>query len=166
LFGKQVLLRVGCFARMREVAVDFVCADVVEAEVGFLFGFQGLPVLAGGFQQGVSAYDVGFDEVCRAVYGAVYVAFGGQVHDGVRLVLGQYAVYFGAVADVYLFETVALVIAHFRQAFEVASVGEFVEVDHFILGIGDDVADDGGAYEASTAGDYEFHIFSINSFFG
>src|SRR5690554_7951189 len=125
----------------------------MEAEVGFVFGLQRLPVLAGGFQQGVGAYDVGFDKVCRAVYGAVYVAFGGQVHDGVWLVLGQYAVYFGAVADVYLFETVALVIADLRQAFEVAGVGEFVEVDHFILGAGDDVADYGGAYEAGAAGE-------------
>lgn len=136
---------------MREVAVDFVCADVVKAEVGFLFGLKRLPVLADGFQQGVGAYDVGFDEVCGAVYGAVYVAFGGQVHDGVWLVLGQYAVYFGSVADVYLFEGVAFVTADFRQAFEVAGVGEFVEVDHFILGVGDDVTDDSGAYEAGAA---------------
>jgi len=137
---------------MREVAVDFVCAYVVEAEVGFFVTFQCLPVLAGGFQQGVGAYNVGFNEVCRAVYGAVYVAFGGQVHDGVWLVLGQYAIYFGSVADVDLFESVAFAIAHFREAFEVAGVGEFVEVDHFVLGVLDDVADDGGAYEAGAAG--------------
>src|SRR5690554_6094885 len=125
----------------------------MEAEISFLFGFHSQPILAGGFQQSVGAYDVGFDEVCGAVYGAVYVTFGGQVHDGVWLVLGQYAVYFGAVADVDLFEAVALVTADRRQAFKVAGVGEFVEVDHFIVGVGDDVTDDGGAYEVGAAGD-------------
>src|SRR5690554_7659280 len=92
----------------------------MEAEISFLFGFHSQPILAGGFQQGVGAYDVGFDKVCGAVYGAVNVAFGGQVHDGVWLVLGQYAVYFGAVADVDLLEAVALVVADLGQAFEVA----------------------------------------------
>jgi len=136
-----------------EVAVDFICAYVVEAEVSFFAAFQCLPVLAGRFQQSVGAYDVGFNEICGAVYGAIYVAFGGQVHDGVWLVLGQYAIYFAAAADVYLLEGVAFAIAHFRQAFEVAGVGEFVQVDHFVLGVLDDVADDGGAYEAGAAGD-------------
>ena len=148
-----MLFRIRYFAWVREVAVHFVCADVVETEVGFFVAFQYLPILTGSFQQGVGAYDVGFDEVSGAVYGAVYVAFGGQVHDGVWLVLGQYAVYFSTVADVYLFEGVAFTVAHFCQAFEVAGVGEFVEVDHFVLGVLDDVANYGGAYEAGAAGD-------------
>ena len=89
------------------------------------------------------------------VYGAVYVAFGSQVHDGVLfwLVLGQYAIYFGAVADVHLFEGVAVAVTGFGQAFEIAGVSEFVEVDHIIAGVADDVAMDGGADKAGTASD-------------
>jgi hypothetical protein len=56
-------------------------------------------------------------------------------------------------AFVYLFEGVAFAVAHLRQAFQVAGVGEFVEVDHVVPGVLDDVADDGGAYEAGAAGD-------------
>lgn len=40
-----------------------------------------------------------------------------------------------------------------RQAFEVAGVGEFIKVDHVIVGVVDDVADYGGAYEAGAACD-------------
>jgi hypothetical protein len=136
-----------------EVAVDFVGAYMVVAEVGFFGVFQGLPVLASGFQQGVGADDISFDELCRAIYGTIYVAFGCQVHDGVWLVLGQYAVYFGAIADVDLFESVTLAIAHFSQTFEVAGVGKLIEVDHFIPRVLDDVSNDGRADEAGAAGD-------------
>jgi hypothetical protein len=152
LFGEQVRFRILRFAWVREVTVHFVCADVVKAEAGFLFAFLGLPVLTGSFQRRVGADDVGFDELGRAIYGAVYMAFCSQVHDGIWLLLGQYAVDFGAVADVDLFEGVALAVAHLCQAFEVAGVGEFVEVDHFIFGVLDDVANDGGADEASATG--------------
>ena len=151
LFGEQVRFRILRFAWMREVTVHFVCADVVKAEAGFLFAFLGLPVLTGSFQQRVGADDVGFDKLGRAVYGAVYMAFCCQVHDGVWLVLCQYAVNFSAIADVDLFEAIAFAVAHFRQAFEVASLGEFVEVDHFI-GVVDDVANDCGANEVRAAG--------------
>jgi hypothetical protein len=52
---------------------------VVEAEPCFSVGVHGLKILAGGFQQGISANDVDFNKACRAVYGSIYVAFGGQV---------------------------------------------------------------------------------------
>ena len=71
--------------------------------------------------------------------------------------LCQYSVYFGAVADVDLLEGVATALADFRQAFEVAGVGEFVQVEHFIFGVVGDVKDDCGAYEAGAAGYQEFH---------
>jgi len=152
LFDKQVLCRVGCFAWVRQVAVDIVRADVMEAEVGFLFVFHRLPVVACGFQQGVGADDVGFDKLGRAIYGAVYVAFRGQVHDGIRLMLGQYAVDFGTVADVDLLKGEAFAVAHLCRAFQIAGVGELIQVNHVVLGVLDDVADDGGAYKAGAAG--------------
>lgn len=137
---------------MREVPVDFVCADMMEAEIYFAFVIHGLPILARSLQKSVSSYYVCFYKFCRAVYGTIYMAFGSQVHDGIWLVLDQYAVYFSAVANVDLLESVALIVAYFHQAFEIAGVGEFVEVDHFIFGVVDDVTDNGGAYEAGAAG--------------
>jgi hypothetical protein len=63
------------------------------------------------------------------------VTFSGQVHDCAWLVLSQNAVHFRSVADVDLLKGVPFTVAHFRQAFQVAGVSEFVEVDHFILGV-------------------------------
>lgn len=151
-----MLAGVGVFFGVREVAVDFVCADVVKAEsfgfgrVGFL---QAFPVGTGGFQQGVGADDVGFHEGGGAVYGAVYVAFGGQVHDDVWLVLGQGVIHGFGVADVGLDEGVAGVVGYGFQGFEVAGVGEFVDVDYGVVGVVDEFADYGGADEAGAAGD-------------
>jgi len=68
------------------------------------------------------------------------------------LVLRQNTIQFGAITDIDLFEGVALAVAHLRKALKITGVGEFVEVNHFVLCILDDVADDGGAYEASAAG--------------
>jgi hypothetical protein len=126
---------------------------MVKAETSSFRGFHSLPILTGGFQQGKGASDIGSYEICRAIYRAIYVAFGGQVHDGVWLVLGQYAVYFGAVADIYLLEDVAFAVAHFYEAFKVASVGKFIKIDHFIAGIFDYVTNYGGSYEAGAACD-------------
>ena len=82
----------GAFLRVREVEGERVWVDGVDAEVGDLCGLKRLPVLAEDFQQGLGSYDVGFGEGGRSVYGAVYVAFGGKVHNGVWLVLCQYTV--------------------------------------------------------------------------
>jgi hypothetical protein len=135
-----------------QITVDFVCAYMMEAEIGFAFGFQRLPILSGGFQQGVGANYIGFDESCGAIDGAVYVTFSGQVHDGVWQVLRQNTIQFSPITDIDLFEGVALAVAHLRKTLKITGVGEFVEVNHFALCILDDVADDCGAYEAGAAG--------------
>ena len=72
-----------------EGAVDLVSGDVQEAEGG-LFGLREAVVVGTHrFQQVEGADDVGLDKVFRAVDGAVYVTFGGEVDDGARLELGQ-----------------------------------------------------------------------------
>jgi hypothetical protein len=144
-FGEQ--------AGVAQAAVDLVGGDVMEAEAGLALAFQAVPVVPGGFEQGVGADDVGLDEFGRAVDGAVDVALGGQVHDAVRLVLAEQAADLGGVADVDLLEGVARVAGDAGQGVEVACVGQAVHVDHPVVGVSDQVPDDGGADEAGAAGD-------------
>jgi hypothetical protein len=81
------------------------------------------------------------------------------VHDGVRLVLTKNAVELDAVADIDVLEGVALAVADFGQGFEVAGVGELVEVDHAVGGVANDVTDNRRTDEAGAAGDKNFHVF-------
>ncbi|MOA17904.1 hypothetical protein D3C78_1381820 [compost metagenome] len=85
----------------------------MEAEGVLKHGIEAQPVAACRFQQGVGADDIGLDEGCRAVDGAVDVGFGGQVHHGIRSMLAEHPFDFGAVADVDLLERVARAAARF-----------------------------------------------------
>jgi len=50
------------------------------------------PIAAGGFQHIVGAVHIGLDKRAGAVDGAVHMAFGGQMHHGVRFVMDEYAI--------------------------------------------------------------------------
>ncbi|CWO36326.1 Uncharacterised protein [Neisseria meningitidis] len=80
------------------------------------------------------------------------MAFRRQVHHGIGPVLCEYAVEFGAVANVHLLESIAGIIGNVGQRFEIARVGQFVEVDDGILGVLNDMADNGRADKARAAG--------------
>lgn len=140
-----------------QVAVDFVGGDVVEAEGSALVFRLLFEIGAGGFEQGEGADDIGLDKFACAVYAAVNVAFGGQVHDGAGLVLREDALERGTVADVGVFKGVTRGAGHGGEGLEVAGVGEFVEVDDALAGVLDQVADKGGADKAGAAGDEEGH---------
>ena len=77
---------------------------------------------------------------------------GRQVHDGVGLVLGEHAIQFGAVADVDLFEGIAGMIRHRSQRFQVARVGQLVQVHDRIARVANDMAHQGRADESGSAG--------------
>ena len=64
-----------------------------------------------GLKQRVGADDVGVDEVRRRVDGTVDVAFGGEMHHGVRVELGKEFRDGRTVADVGAAELVARVIS-------------------------------------------------------
>jgi hypothetical protein len=114
---------------------------------------------AGQLQQGVGADDVGLDEVIGAHNGAVHVGLGGEVGDGIHLVVIQDAGQGGPVADVSQHEHIAVADArgHIGQALRVAGVGEFVHVDDASreAGFFEQVAYEIAADEAAAAGDQE-----------
>lgn len=58
------------------------------------------------------------------------MALGRQVHHGVRLVLGKHPIQFGAVADIHLLKGITFTVCDTGQGFQVARIGEFIEVDN------------------------------------
>jgi len=134
---------------------------VVKAELGFALAGQGLVIGAGGFQQRERADDVGLDEFACAVDAAVNMAFGGKVHHRIGLVLGEDFIQRGAVADVGLHEGVSLAVCHAADAVQIACVGKFVQIDHAVLRVVDDVAHNGGADKACAACYEDFHVCSL-----
>ena len=105
------------------------------------------------FKQAEGTDDVGLDEVFRAVDAAVDVRFGGKIDNGAGLVLGEQ---FGdevEVADVTLDEGVARVSLERGEVFEVAGVGQRIEVDDGLVGMGQPVEDEVAADEAGAACD-------------
>ena len=61
-----------------------------------------------------------------------------------------------AVADIDLEMRVAVAVARLGQRFEIAGVGQLVDVGDRPVGVADDVADHGRADEARAAGDQDF----------
>lgn len=107
-----------------------------ESEGGSRGFWQSRPVGTHGFEQAEDADDVGLDEVFGAVDGAVRMAFGGAVQQGAGLVLGQQAIDQRAVVRIALHKHVARITLQAGEVFRVAGVGEFVEVDDGLLGLG------------------------------
>ena len=114
---------------------------MVEAKLAFGRLRECQPVRAGGFQQAISANNVGLDKVRRPVDGAVNVGLGGQVHDGLRLEALDDCTDRCLVDDVGLDEFVAGVGCNALQRFKVTGVGQLVEVEHFVCGVPDKVPD-------------------------
>jgi hypothetical protein len=122
-----------------------------EAEGGLVCRGQAAPVSPHRLEQAESAHDVGLYEIFRAVDGAVHVAFGGKVQHRAGAVFGQQAVHQRAVAQVAVHEGVALIPLQAGQVFQVAGVGELVEVDHRLIGLGQPVEYEIAADEAGSA---------------
>lgn len=66
------------------------------------------------------------------------MAFGGQVHDGIGLVLGKDAVEFCAVANIDLLKRVARAGAALGQRGQVARVGQLIDIDDAVARVAND----------------------------
>ncbi|MNF04079.1 hypothetical protein D3C80_2035220 [compost metagenome] len=53
-----------------------------------------------------------------------------QVHHCIGPVGGKDAIQLGTVADIYLFKGITFIFCDTGQGFQIACIGEFVEVDH------------------------------------
>ncbi len=141
-----------------EGAVDLVGGDVVEALALELLR-QGLPVALGGLQEAEGTHHVGLCEGEGVLDAAVHMALGGEVDDAVDVFVLHQFVDTVEVADVHLDELVVGLALDVLEVGQVAGVGQFVEVDDFILGVLVDkepyhMASD----ETGSAGDDDVHV--------
>ena len=144
----------------RELAVDLVGGDVNEATAARRVvrhsrtygGDPGRGSFAEGVEQRLGAEDVGADEGGGIEDGAVDVAFGGEVDDGIRF--GDEGSDGGGVADVAVDEAVARVGSEVGEILSVAGVGQSIKVGDAPVGaLAQDEAHEVGADEAAAASD-------------
>ncbi|OIQ82918.1 hypothetical protein GALL_352980 [mine drainage metagenome] len=138
---------------LAERAIHFVGGHVQEAEVGFRFAFQCIPVGAHGLQQVESADDVGLNEVARTMDGAVDMRLGGEVDDGARSVFGKQPGYQGGIGYIATHEHMPHVVAQTDEIFQVTRIGQLVEVDDRLTALPQPVQDKIASDESCTACD-------------
>lgn len=112
----------------------------MEAKHLFIGVTECCPIVSRGFQQGIGADNVGFHEGGRAIDGAIHMAFCSQMHHRIRLMLRKHGVQSGSIANIHLLKSITGAIADAVQAFQVARIGELVNVDDAVTGVVDDVA--------------------------
>jgi len=135
---------------MFERAVHLVGRDVVEAATIHCFSIQ--PGGTGGFQQSEGADQIGLHEGRRTGDGAIYMAFGGEVGDGVDGVLAQQPIHQRPVADVTLNEEMPGRIGQIAQIIQRAGVSQQIKGDDTNIGVsGQQMTDEIAADETGAA---------------
>jgi hypothetical protein len=129
---------------------------MVETEGCFALNIQTVPVVARGFKQGVSADDIGLDEIRRPADGAIDMRFGSEMHHRIRLMFMEDTRYFRGIADIDLLETITGIVRHRGQGLQIPRVGQLVYIDDTASGIVDELAYDSRADESGAAGDEDF----------
>ncbi|MCY1434572.1 hypothetical protein D9M71_506360 [compost metagenome] len=76
----------------------------------------------------------------------------GQMHDGIRLVFTQDAVYLVTVTDVNAFENIPRTLANFGQRLKITSISQLIDVNDRVGSVGDDMTDDCRADKPGAAG--------------
>ena len=84
------------------------------------------------------------------------MAFRSQVHHGIRLVLCEYAVEFSAVANIHLLKSIARIIGYLGQRFQIAGISQLIDIDDRVLGVLDNMTDNGRTDKARAAGNKDF----------
>ena len=128
-------------------------ASDIRAELLALGSSQRRPERTGGFEQGEGALHIGVDEGAGPVDAAIDVAFSREVHHGARLVRGEQPIEQRAVGDVAVHKDMARIAVKRTQAFQIARVGQRIEVEHRLVGLGQPVEHEVGADEAGSACD-------------
>ena len=140
-----------------EVAIHFVSGNMVETKTCLPIQRLVGEIASACFQQLVGAHDVGLHEGFRSIYGAIHMAFGGEVHDDIWFMGGKGVVQRHGIADIDLAETVVWIVVGFRQGSEIASVGELVHVDDLNVRIKQCLSNHTATDESSAACDQYFH---------
>ena len=108
----------------------------MEAEIRLRAGLQPLPIFPRGFQQYLSADNIGTDEFRRAINGTIHMGFGSQMHDARRLEAGKGIAHRGRVANIQRQMLMARRFQPITQGFRARGVGEFIDIHHGGVGGG------------------------------
>ena len=83
------------------------------------------------------------DELPRPVNRTVDMALGRQMHHRIGVEIGKGLMQRGAVADINVRERIALRMLDSIQRFQVARIGEFVDIQHTVARMGHDMTNYG-----------------------
>ena len=153
--GRRLRRRVGAVGRDRRLFGEKACGS--EAAVNFVGRNLNVSFdlgLAANVQQYLRPDDVGLDEGAGVENAAIDMTLSGEVHDGIDGAGGDHRIHKLGVADVAPFETVPGIAFDVGQVFEVAGVGQLVDVDDGLIRIAVQlVADEVRADEPAATGD-------------
>src|SRR5262245_4981438 len=127
-------------ALIGERAEDLVGRYVVEPELA-LAALS--PMRQRRLEQNIGADHIGIDELGGSIDRAVDMAFRRQMHDGIGIKADEGVGNSGPVADVGATELVTAVTVNRVERGEIAGIGQFVEDEHLVRCVSDEVPDDG-----------------------
>ena len=117
-------------------------------------GIGVVPCLLGALQQVDGAHHVALHKDLGVLDGAVHMALGGKVDDVVKIVLCKQALHQLLVADIALHEHMAGVALHVLQVFQIARVGQLIQIDQQDLRVFfEHIVHKVGTDKTGTAGD-------------
>ena len=125
-----------------------------------LFVLTHHPGTAGTIQQILRTEDVGDQKQLRVFDTAVYMAFGGEVHDIVETVFGKKAVHHFAAANVSFDKETTFVVDIFGNSSQITRIRQGVKNHHFYIAVlGQDILNIIGANKSCGTGhQISFHI--------
>jgi hypothetical protein len=104
-------------------------------------------------QQVIGTDDIGVDKLTRAIDGAVDVTLGGEVHDGIRLVLREHCTECSGIAEIDLLKGVVRMLGEIGQRLGITGIGQLIEIDDFTVFFFNQQSDKIGADESGSACD-------------
>ena len=122
-----------------------------------------IPCFLGALQQVDRAHHVALHKNFGVLDGAVHMALGGKVDDVIEIVLCEQALDQLLVADIALHEHMAGVALHILQVFQIARVGQLIQIDQQDLRVFfEHIVHKVGTDKTGTAGDkIFFHKFPL-----
>ena len=157
------LVRVGLSKRRivwLQAAVDLVGAHVVETKSGLVAISQALPISTSRFEQNEGALDIGFDEGTGPVDAAIHMAFGGEMHNGARLMLRDQRANELGISNVTFDEVMPWLTLEAREILQISGVGQRIQINDSLAGhrcILEPLEDEVTSNEACAAGDEYRH---------